>query len=66
MTTLFLTAQGFEVVTTGERRRVVRGSSYFKIGWNWIKMSLSTSWPIISAVSFKNNQDLYPVKAFNL
>jgi hypothetical protein len=70
MTTLFLTAQGVEVVTTGERRRVdphwFRGSSYFKIGWNWIKMALNRGWPIISAVSFKNNQDLDPAKASHL
>jgi hypothetical protein len=67
MTTLFLTAQGVEVVTAGERRRVdphwFRGSSYFKIGWNWIKMALNRGWPIISAISFTTNQDLDPAKA---
>jgi hypothetical protein len=70
MTTLFLTAQGVEVVTTGERRRVdphwFRGSSYFKIGWNWIKMALNNYWPIVSGVSFTTNQDLEPAKASNL
>lgn len=70
MTTLFLTAQGVEVVTAGERRRVdphwFRGSSYFKIGWNWIKMALNRGWSIISAVSFTTNQDLDPAKASRL
>ncbi|WP_293123957.1 hypothetical protein [Moorena sp. SIO4G3] len=39
--TLYVTAQGVEVVETGKRRWVdthwFRGNSYFRIGWEWIK-----------------------------
>ena len=45
VTTLYLTAQGVQVVKTNRRRLVdphwFRGSSYLKIGWNWVKRSLS-------------------------
>ena len=41
ITTLFLTAQGQEVVKTGQRRLVdchtFRGNSYLRLGWEWIK-----------------------------
>ena len=67
MTTLFLTAQGVEVVLTGQRRYVdphwCRGASYLKIGWSWVKQALSKGWDLISALSFSTNIDPDPVKA---
>jgi hypothetical protein len=70
MTTLFLTAQGVEVVTSGLRRCVdphwFRGSSYLKIGWSWVKQAFNQGWDLISVVSFLTNIDPDPVKASRL
>ncbi len=48
--TLYLTAQGTEVVAQGKRRLVdphwFRGSSYLKIGWNWVKTALTQGWEL--------------------
>jgi Transposase DDE domain len=67
MTTLFLTAQGVQVVVSGLRRYVdphwFRGSSYLKIGWSWVKQSFHKGWNLISVVSFVTNIDPDPVKA---
>jgi hypothetical protein len=45
ITSLSLVAQGTEVVTQGKRRWVdaygLRGQSYLKIGWQWVKLALS-------------------------
>jgi len=45
ITTLYLVSQGTHIVDTGQRRLVdahwFRGSSYLKIGWNWIRRALS-------------------------
>lgn len=41
LATLYVTAQGVEVIATGKRRWVdthwFRGNSYFRIGWEWVK-----------------------------
>jgi hypothetical protein len=70
MTTLFLTAQGVEVVILGQRRLVdphwFRGSSYLKIGWSWVKQALNKGWNLISDISFCTNTDPAPVKASRL
>jgi hypothetical protein len=54
MTTLFLTAQGVEVVTSGQRRLIdphwSRDASYLKIGWSWVKQALHKGWNLISFV----------------
>jgi hypothetical protein len=67
MTTLFLTAQGVEVVLTGQRRYVdphwFAQASYLKIGWSWVKQALNKGWNLISTISFSTNIDLDPVKA---
>src|SRR4029453_10198116 len=51
VTTLYLVAQGTEVVHQGKRRGVgphwFRGQSYLKIGWNWVKLALSRGWKLI-------------------
>jgi hypothetical protein len=65
--TLFLTAQGVEVVVMGNRRKVdphwFRGASYLKIGWSWIKQALNKGWEIISAVFLISNKDPEPAMA---
>jgi hypothetical protein len=52
ITTLYLVAQGTEVVKQGKRRWVdahwFRGHSYFKIGWNWIRSALSKGWELLT------------------
>lgn len=45
LTMLFLVLQGVQVVASGKRRQVDahwnRGMSYFKIGWNWIRLAIT-------------------------
>ena len=57
LATLYLTAQGTEVVAQGKRRLVdphwFRGSSYLKIGWNWVKTARSSRLTVVSNPYFK-------------
>ena len=50
LTTLFLVLQGTQVVASGQRQRVdphwQRGMSYFKLGWNWIRLAITHQWHI--------------------
>lgn len=54
LTMLFLVLQGVQVVASGKRRQVDahwnRGMSYFKMGWNWIRLAITHQWRI----------DIYP------
>ena len=54
LTTLYLVAQGTEVVQQGKRRWVdphwFRGQSYMKIGWNWVKLALSKGLNLITTM----------------
>lgn len=65
--TLYVTAQGIEVVETGKRRWVdphwFRGNSYFRIGWQWVKTALEQGWKLIRTVSFRGNYDPEPLFA---
>jgi Transposase DDE domain len=65
--TLYLTLQGTAVVAAKQRRWVdphwFRGSSYFKIGWNWIKTALTRQWTLFAVSSLISNHDPDPVKA---
>lgn len=53
--TLLLTVQGQEVVASGKRRWVdahwLRGNSYFRIGWNWVKGCLHQDWQLFPTIS---------------
>ena len=53
-TTLYLVSQGTQVVADNKRRHVdphwFRGSSYLRIGWNWIKAHLSRGWQLLLAL----------------
>ncbi|NJN23312.1 MAG: hypothetical protein HC810_01455 [Acaryochloridaceae cyanobacterium RL_2_7] len=65
--TLYVTAQGVQVVEAGKRRWVdthwFRGNSYFRIGWEWIKSSLMNGWRLIRSVRFQSNHDPDPAMA---
>ncbi len=65
--TLYVTAQGVEVVASGKRRWVdphwFRGNSYFRMGWDWVKAALEQGWTLIERVLFTHNRDPYPAMA---
>ncbi|MBE9002044.1 transposase [Nostoc sp. LEGE 12447] len=67
ITTLFLTAQGQEVVKTGQRRLVdchtFRGNSYLRLGWEWVKGVLHRGWRLFSTLSLSGDVDPNPVIA---
>jgi len=67
MTTLYLVCQGTEVVRQGKRRFVdphwFRGSSYLKLGWNWIKAALVRGWELISRLKLSGEPDPEPARA---
>ena len=65
--TLYLVVQGSEVVTQGRRREVdphgCRGSRYVKIGWQWLKHAMNTSWQLITGGCLRGGEDPDPVMA---
>ena len=67
MTTLYLVCQGTEVVKEGKRRWVdphwFRGSSYLKLGWNWIKAALVKGWELIRQLRLSGKPDPEPARA---
>jgi len=67
ITTLFLVSQGTVVVEQGKRRWVdphwFRGSSYLKIGWQWVKHALSKGWTLITRLYLPGTPDPEPAKA---
>jgi len=67
VTTLYLVAQGTEVVNQGKRRWVdphwFRGQSYLKIGWNWVKWALSRGWKLIPTLHLSSDCDPEPAMA---
>ena len=64
MATLYVSAQGVEVVRTGKRRWVdthwFRGNSYFRIGWDWVKAALLNDWKLLHCVIFSSRKDPEP------
>jgi len=69
LTTLYLVAQGTEVVKQGKRRWVdahwFRGNSYLKIGWNWIRSALSKGWELLTRLQLNRGPDPDPARASN-
>lgn len=65
--TLYLVVQGSEVVAQGRRREVdphwFRGSSYLKIGWQWIKHALNKGWQLITCWRLQGGEDPDPAMA---
>lgn len=64
VTTLYLVSQGTAVVDDDRRRSVdphwYRGSSYLKIGWQWVKHALSKGWDLIHTVHLSSLPDPEP------
>jgi hypothetical protein len=67
LTTLYLVAQGTEVVQQGKRRWVdphgFRGQSYLKIGWHWVQLALSHGWDLLTNVHLSSAYDPEPARA---
>jgi Transposase DDE domain len=67
ITTLYLVAQGTEVVTQGKRRWVdshwFRGQSYLKIGWDWVKLAMSRGYELITRMHLSAEADPVPAMA---
>jgi hypothetical protein len=65
--TLYVTAQGDEVVASGRRRWIdshwFRGNSYFRMGWEWVKAATLKGWELIRSVRFTSHQDPDPAMA---
>lgn len=67
MTTLYLVAQGVDVVARGKRRCVdphwERGSSYLKIGWSWVRKALARDWSLLTRLRLPGEPDPEPAIA---
>jgi len=65
--TLFLVSQGTTVVESGNRRRVdphwFRGSSYLKIGWQWVLYAVTVGATLITTLRLSPNPDPDPAMA---
>ena len=67
MATLYLVSVGTSVVKKGHRRLVdphwFRGSSYLKIGWNWVSYALNRGYELITSVYLSGEPDPEPAMA---
>jgi hypothetical protein len=67
VTTLYLVSQGTAVVAQGQRRWVdphwYRGSSYLKIGWNWVKTALAKGYALMTTLHLSGEPDPEPAMA---
>jgi len=65
--TLYLVAQGTQVVQTNKRRWVdphwFRGTSYLRIGWQWVKTSLTRGWALFASLHLSGAPDPDPCRA---
>ena len=65
--TLYLTAQGQQVVATGKRRWVDshwgRGNSYLRLGWEWVKLTLTRGWERFQTLQLSGKPDPEPAIA---
>src|SRR5262245_51812166 len=65
--TLYLVAQGTQVVATQKRRWVdphwLRGNSYLRIGWQWVKTALARGWELVATWHLSGTPDPEPCRA---
>ena len=65
--TLYLVCQGTQVVQEGKRRMVdphwFRGSSYLKIGWDWVKLAINRGESLINRLTLSPKPDPEPAMA---
>lgn len=61
LTTLYLVAQGTQVVQTNKRRWMdphwFRGNSYLRLGWQWVKTALARGWPLFAKLHLSGTPD---------
>ena len=67
VTTLYLVAQGTQVVASEKRRWVdphwFRGNSYLRIGWRWVQTALACGWALFTTLGLSGAPDPDPAKA---
>jgi hypothetical protein len=67
VTTLYLVAQGTQVVAHHKRRWVdphwLRGTSYLRIGWQWVKTALTRGWALFTTLHLSGTPDPEPTRA---
>ena len=65
--TLYLVAQGTQVVAAHKRRWVdphwSRGTSYLRIGWQWVKTALARGWALFATFHLSGVPDPEPCRA---
>ena len=65
--TLYLVAQGTQVVAQQKRRWVdphwLRGNSYLRIGWQWVKTALARGWELFATLHLSGAPDPDPCRA---
>jgi hypothetical protein len=65
--TLYLVAQGTQVVARQKRRWVdphwLRGNSYLRIGWQWVKSALARGWELFATLHLSGTPDPDPCRA---
>ena len=65
--TLYLMAQGTQVVAQQKRRWVdphwQRGNSYLRIGWQWVKTALTRGWELFATLHLSGTPDPEPCRA---
>lgn len=65
--TLYLVAQGTQVVAQQKRRWVdphwLRGNSYLRIGWHWVKTALARGWKLFATLHLSGTPDPEPSRA---
>jgi Transposase DDE domain len=67
VTTLYLVAQGTHVVAAHKRRWVaphwLRGNSYLRLGWQWVKTALTRGWTLFATLHLSGTPDPEPSRA---
>jgi hypothetical protein len=67
VTTLYLVAQGTQVVAACKRRWVDphwwRGNSYLRLGWQWVKTALARGWELVTPLHLSGAPDPEPARA---
>jgi hypothetical protein len=67
VTTVYLVAQGTQVVATHQRRWVdphwLRGNSYLRLGWQWVKTALARGWALFATLHLSGTPDPEPARA---
>ena len=65
--TLYLVAQGTQVVAQQKRRWVdphwLRGNSYLRLGWQWVKTALTRGWELFATLHLSGRPDPAPSRA---